>query len=59
MKDCQFGVSPVNYSDSDSALSPVAWSTGAQLMIFFCFRFPVEFLGRPGNTICHTTRCIC
>ena len=34
-----------------------AWSTWAQLMIFFCFRFPAVF-GRPGISICHAT-CIC
>ena len=32
----------------------------AQLMIFFCFRFPVVLFGRPGMiSICHATRCIC
>ena len=29
-------------------LSSVAWSTGAQLMIFFCFRIPVVVFGSPG-----------
>ena len=33
------------------ALSSVAWSTGAQLMVFFCFRFPVLF-GRPSRNTC-------
>ena len=41
------------------ALSSVVWSTGAQLMIFFCFRFPVVLFGRPGVFICHATLCIC
>ena len=27
----------------------VAWSTGAQLIIFFCFRFSVVLFDRPGN----------
>ena len=26
----------------------VAWLTGAQLMIFFCFRLPVVLFGRQG-----------
>ena len=30
-------------------LSSVAWSIGAQLMIFFCFRFPVVMFGSPGS----------
>ena len=34
------------------ALSSVAWSTGVQLMIFLCFRFPVVMIGSPGrNTL--------
>ena len=32
-------------------LSPVAWSTGAQLIIFFCFRFSVVLFDRPGISI--------
>ena len=39
--------------------SSFAWSTGVQLMIYFCFRFSVVLFGRPGISICHTTRCIC
>ena len=31
-----------------SELSSVAWSTGGQLMIFFCFRFSMVLFGRPG-----------
>ena len=46
-------------STSDTELSSGAWSTGAQLMIFFCFRFPVVLFDRPGISICHATRCIC
>ena len=29
------------FSSWDWSSSSVAWSTGAQLIIFFCFRFPV------------------
>ena len=38
------------------ALLSVAWSTGAQLMIFFCFGFPVVLFGSPGISNCHATR---
>ena len=31
----------IHFSWLGPKLSSVAWSTGAQLMIFFCFRFPV------------------
>ena len=41
------------------ALYSVAWSTGAQLMIFFCFRFPVVLFCSPGICNCHATHCIC
>ena len=41
------------------ALSSVSWSTGAQLMIFFCFGFPALLFDRPGISICHVTRCVC
>ena len=37
----------------------VAWSTGAQLIIFFCFRFSVLFFDRPGISIRHAAHCIC
>ena len=37
----------------------VAWSTGAQLIIFFCFRFSVVLFYRPGISIRHATHCIC
>ena len=43
----------------DRSSSSVAWSTGAQLMIFFCFRFPVVLFDRPGISSCHAARCIC
>ena len=49
----------INFSCLGTELSSVAWSTRAQLMIFFCFRFPVVLFGRPGISICHTTHCIC
>ena len=41
------------------ALSSVAWSAGAQLMIFFCFGFPAVLFDRPGVSICHATRSVC
>ena len=43
----------------DRSSSSVAWSSGAQLMIFICFRFPVVLFDRPGISICHATHCIC
>ena len=43
----------------DRGSSSVDLSTRAQLMIFFCFRFPVVLFERPGISICHATRCIC
>ena len=47
MKDCQFGVSPVNYSDSDSDLN-VNYSVGdfnlaLSLFFFFFIQFNVPF----------------
>ena len=42
----------------DRSSSSVAWSTGAQLMIFVCFRFPVVLFDRQGISICQATRCI-
>ena len=41
-----------------SSLS-VAWSTEAQLMIFFYFSFSVVLFDRPVISICHATHCIC
>ena len=40
-------------------LSSVAWSTGDQLIFFFCFRFPLVLFDRPGISIFHATHCIC
>ena len=37
----------------------MAWSTGAQLIIFFCFRFSVVLFDRPGISIRNATHCIC
>ena len=39
-------------------LSSVAWSTGAQLIFFFCFGFSVVLFDRPGISIRHATHCI-
>ena len=43
----------------DQSISSVARSTGAQLMIFFCFSFPAMLFGSPGISTCHATRCVC
>ena len=32
--------------DRSSRSSSIAWSTGAQLRVFFCFRFPVVLFDR-------------
>ena len=40
-------------------LSSVAWSTGAHLIIFFCFRFSAVSFDRPGISIRHAAHCIC
>ena len=32
-------------------LSPVAWSAGARLVGFQCFRFPAVLFGRPGSPL--------
>ena len=37
----------------------VAWSTGAQLIIFFCFRFSVVLFDRPGISIRLAAHCVC
>ena len=39
--------------------SSVAWSTEAQLIIFFCSRFSVVLFDRPGISIRHAAHCIC
>ena len=49
----------IHFSWFGPHLSSVAWSTGAQLMIFFCFRLIVVLFDRPGISICHATGCIC
>ena len=49
----------INISWLGPELSSVAWSTGAQLIIFFCFRFSVVLFDRPGISIRHATHCIC
>ena len=40
-------------------LSSVAWSTGAQLIIFFFSRFSVVLFDRPGISISHAAHCVC
>ena len=45
--------------DGYAALSSVAWSTGAQLIIFFCFGYSVVLFDRPGISIRHAAHCIC
>ena len=49
----------IHFSCLGPELSSVAWSTGAQLIIFFCFRFSVVLFDRPGISIRHETHCIC
>ena len=49
----------IHFSWLGPELSSVAWSTGAQLIIFFCFRFSVVMFDRPGFSIRHATHCIC
>ena len=48
-----------HFSWLGSELSSVAWSTGAQLIIFFSFRFSVVLFDRPGISIRNATHCIC
>ena len=36
----------------------VAWSTGAQLIIFFCLRFSVVLFDGPGISIRHAAHCM-
>ena len=40
----------------DRRSSSVAWSTGDQLTIFFCFKFSVLLFDRPGIFICNALR---
>ena len=49
----------IHFSWLGPELSSVAWSTGAQLIIFFCFRFSVVLFDRPGISIRNATHCIC
>ena len=49
----------IHFSWLGPDLSSVAWSTGAQLIIFFCFRFSVVLFDRPGISIRNATDCIC
>ena len=57
MKDCQFGVSPVNYSDSDSdsewphfgkELLPVMVSTTGKIIFSLCYVYLSFFISRSG-----------
>ena len=48
----------IHFSWSGTGLSSVAWSTGTQLIIFFCFRFSGVLFDRPGIFIRHATHCI-
>ena len=41
----------IHFSWLEPELSSVAWSTGAQLIIFFCFRISVVLFDRPGISI--------
>ena len=52
-----FNYTPVSWLGPE--LSSVAWSTGAQLIIFFCFRFSVVLFDRPGISNRNATHCIC
>ena len=45
----------IHFSWLGPELSSVAWSTGAQLIIFFCFRFSVVLFDRPGISIRNAT----
>ena len=49
----------IHFSWLGPELSSVAWSTGAQMIFFFCFRFSVALFDRPGISIRHATHCIC
>ena len=49
----------IHFSWLGPELSSVAWSTGAQLIIFFCFRFSVVLFDRPGISIRNPIHCIC
>ena len=49
----------IHFSWFGPELSFLAWSTGAQLIIFFCFRFSVVLFDRLGISIHHAAHCIC
>ena len=49
----------IHFSWLGPDVSSVAWSTGVQLIIFFCFRFSVVLFHRPGISIRNATHCIC
>ena len=49
----------IHFSWLGPELSSVAWSTGAHLIIYFCLRFSVVLLNRPGILIRNATHCIC
>ena len=49
----------IHFSWLGPELSSVAWSTGAQLITFFCFKFSVVLFDRPGISIRHAAHCVC
>ena len=49
----------IHFSWLGPELLSAAWSTGAQLIIFFCFRFSEVLSDRPGISNRHATHCIC
>ena len=49
----------IHFSWLGPELSSVAWSTGTQLIIFFCFRFSVVLFDGPGISIRHAANFIC
>ena len=49
----------IHFSWLGPEFSSVAWSTGAQLIIFFCFRFSVVLFDRPGISIRNATHLNC
>ena len=49
----------IHFSRLGPELSSVAWSIGAQLIIFFCFRFSVVLFDRQGISIRNAKHCIC
>ena len=49
----------IHFSWLGPEVSSVAWSTAAQLINFFCFRFSVVLFDRPGISIRQAAHCIC